>query len=152
MCQLNNCPPRRSNCSDLPYTDYISERHHPMTATITRNPEFSAFCAQRDAQNTIQLNIVKYGMILCDALTQDAPDGYSFALDSSGRKYHKVFMYIDSTRNSIHAFIDKKTGEVYKPASLKAHAKHVRYNLLIINEREQMLEKCDWAGVYLYMR
>ena len=114
--------------------------------------EFSKFCAERDARNTIQLNIVKYGMMLCDALTQDAPGGYGFYLDSSGRKYHKVFMTIDGVRNSIHAFIDKKTGDVYKPANIKAPAKHVRYNLLIINEREQMLEKCDWAGGYLYMR
>ena len=131
------------------YTDLSSD--NDMTATAIRQ-EFSQFCAERDAQNTIQLNIVKYGMMLCDALTQDAPDGYGFYLDSSGRKYHKIFMTIDGVRNSIHAFIDKKTGDVYKPANIKAPAKHVRYNLLIINEREQMFEKCDWAGGYLYMR
>ena len=131
------------------YTDLSSD--NDMTATATRQ-EFSQFCAERDARNTIHLNIVKYGMMLCDALTQDAPDGYGFYLDSSGRKYHKVFMTIDGSRKSIHAFIDKNTGDVYKPASIKAPAKHVRYNLLIINEREQILEKCDWAGGYLYMR
>ena len=127
-----------------PYTDFSSD--NDMTSTFTQ------FQAEQDARNTIHLNIVKYGMMLCDALQQDAPDGYTYALDSSGRKYHKVFMYIDGKRSSIHAFIDKKTGEVYKPASFKAPAKHVRYNLLLIESREECLARADWAGGYLYMR
>jgi hypothetical protein len=55
---------------------------------------FADYAAQQDARNTIHLNIVKYGLMLCDALQQDAPDGYFYSLDSSGRKYHKVFMHI----------------------------------------------------------
>jgi len=123
--------------------------------TATRQ-EFSQFCAERDARNTIHLNIVKYCLMLCDALTQVAPTSigynYGYELDSSGRKYHKIYMTINGKRDSIHAFIDKKTGEVYKPASVKAPAKGVRYNLLSIPSREEMFEKCDWAGGYLYMR
>ena len=55
---------------------------------------------------------------------------------------------------SVTAFIDKNTGEVYKPASWKAPAKHVRYDLRIIREREFLLnpKNCDWAGRHLYMR
>lgn len=117
---------------------------------------FADFKAEQDARNTIYLNIVKYGMMLCDALTQVAPTSvgynYGYELDSSGRKYHKIYMTINGRRDSIHAFIDKKTGEVYKPANTKQPAKGVRYNLLIISEREEMLKKCDWAGGYLYMR
>ena len=90
--------------------------------------------------------------MLCDALQQDAPDGYGYELDSSGRKYHKIRMTINGSRDSIHAFIDKKTGDVFKPASVKAPAKGARYNVLIINSREEMLEKCDWAGGYLYAK
>ncbi len=137
---------RSWNCSDLPYTDYISERHHPMTTT------FAQFASEQTARNTIYLNIVKYGMMLCDALQQTAPDGYTYELNSDGRKYHKIHMCINGRRDSIHAFIDKKTGEVYKPASVKAPAKGVRYNLLSIPSREEMFERCDWAGGYLYMR
>jgi len=124
----------------------------------------STLTSQQNAQNTIYLNIVKYGLMLCDALQQDfqnrnygkvggydAPN-YTWALDSSGRKYHKVHMYINGKRDSIHAFIDKKTGSVYKPASVKAPAKGERYNVLIINSREQMFERCDWAGGYLYAK
>ena len=113
---------------------------------------FADYVAQQDARNTIYLNIVKYGLMLCDALQQDAPDGYFYSLDSSGRKYHKVFMTIGGKRSSIHAFIDMKTGDVFKPASIKAPAKGARYNVLSISSREQMLEKCDWAGGYLYKR
>jgi hypothetical protein len=120
-----------------------------MTAT------FTDYVAQKDAQNTIQLNVTKYGMMLCDALQQNYqcshPNGrnYSYAL-VSGRKYHKVMQCVDGQTESVHAFIDKKTGEVYKAASYKAPAKGVRFNLLIIQEREFVLENCDWAGGYLY--
>jgi hypothetical protein len=162
-----------------------------MMTSVQRNimtVTFSVYQAQKDAQNTIELNIVKYCFLLCDSLRDnyiayaidshensiylaDAGDSYSvnyhttcieklkdglcdydFALDSSGRKYHKIWMWIDGKRSSIHAFIDKKSGEVYKPASIKAPAKGVRYNLFFINDREWLLENADWAGNYLYKR
>ena len=150
---------------------------------------FTDYVAQQNARNTIQLNVTKYCLMLCDALRQNYIDysikshqryvkeygniqnvdivkydyhqaciedlkngncGYEFTVES-GRKYHKIMMSANGSR-SIHAFVDKKTGEVYKPASIKAPAKGVRYNLLIITEREELLEKCDWAGGYLYLR
>ena len=43
---------------------------------------------------------------------------------------------LDTGQGSVTAFIDKNTGEVYKPASWKAPAKHVRFDLRIIRERE----------------
>ena len=121
----------------------------PMTTT------FTDYVAQKDAQNAIQLNVTKYALMLCDALQQSHqrshPNGrnYSYAL-ISGRKYYKATQCVDGLTESVHAFIDKKTGEVYKPASVKAPAKGVRFNLLIIEEREFVLENCDWAGGYLY--
>jgi len=125
-----------------------------MTTTLL-NKEFSDYCNQQDAQNSIQLSVTKYSLMLCDALQQNYqrrhPNGrnYSYAL-ISGRKYHKVMQCVDGQTESVHAFIDRKTGEVYKPASVKAPAKGVRFNLLIIKEREFVLENCDWAGGYLY--
>jgi hypothetical protein len=118
--------------------------------------DFATYCAAQDARNTNQLNVTKYGLMLCDALQQSHqrqyPNGrnYSYALISSGRKYHKVMQCVNGQTESVHAFIDKKTGEVYKPASIKAPAKGVRFNLLIITEREWLFENCDWAGGYLY--
>ena len=119
--------------------------------------DFQSFKEQQDAKNTIQLNVTKYSLMLCDALQQNYqsqhPNGrnYSYAL-VSGRKYHKLMQCVDGQTESVHAFIDRKTGEVYKPASYKAPAKHVRYNLNIIQEREECLERADWAGSYLYLR
>ena len=79
-----------------------------------------------------------------------------------GKKFIKVFnLQFDTFKGrneyragSVTAFIDKNTGEVYKPASWKAPAKHVRFDLRIIKEREFLLnpENCDWAGGHLYMR
>ena len=55
---------------------------------------------------------------------------------------------------SVHAFIDKNTGEVYKPASWKAPAKHVRFDLRLIKDREFLFnwKNLSWAGGHLYMR
>ena len=83
-----------------------------------------------------------------------------------GKKYIKVFnlQYQESNdyynrkagyrAGSVTAFIDKNTGEVYKPASWKAPAKHVRFDLRIIREREFLHNpnNVDWAGGHLYMR
>lgn len=74
--------------------------------------------------------------------------GYEF-YPETGRKYHKIIMVANGSR-SVHCFIDKKTGEVYKSASFKAPAKGVRYDLRIIEQREWLLENADWAGSYLY--
>jgi len=117
---------------------------------------FADYAAQQDARNTIELNVRKWSLMLCDALTQVAPTSigynYGYELDSFGRKYHKIYMTINGKRDSIHAFIDKKTGEVYKPANTKQPAKGVRYDLRIISQREWLLENADWAGGYLYAR
>ena len=132
------------------------------TETMTKTT-FADFAATQDARNTIQLNVRKYTLMLCEALEQnfksrnhgkvggyDAPV-YKFYIES-GRKYHKIIMETDSGSRSVHAFVDKKTGEVYKPASFKAPAKIVRYNLLSIESREKCFERADWAGGYLYVR
>ncbi|AMO43086.1 hypothetical protein R1080702_077 [Cyanophage S-RIM32] len=138
-----------------PYTDFSSD-NDMTTATFTE------FCATADARNTIELNIRKYTLMLCDALEQNFKDRnhgkvggydapvYKFVIES-GRKYHKIIMDANGSR-SVHAFVDKKTGEVFKPASFKAPAKHVRFNLLLIKDREWLLENADWAGGYLYMK
>ena len=118
---------------------------------------FAEYVAQQDARNTIQLNVHKWTLMLCDALEhnfkQSHPnsDPYKFYIES-GRKYHKIIMETGAGSRSVHAFVDKKTGEVYKAASFKAPAKHVRFNLLLIKDREWLLENADWAGGYLYVR
>ena len=143
---------------------------------------FSDYCATQDARNTIQLNVRKYTLMLCDALKQNyiersikshkrsiasgnevgdyhqnaiealknGESDYDFFIEE-GRKYLKVVMDARGSK-SVHAFVDRKTGEVYKAASFKAPAKIVRYNLLEINSREECFARADWAGSYLYIR
>ena len=119
--------------------------------------EFADFVASQDARNQIQLNVHKYTLMLCDALELDFKtshpnsEPYKFYIES-GRKYHKIVMETESQSRSVHAFVDKKTGEVYKPASFKAPAKIVRYRLLEIVSREECFQRADWAGGYLYVR
>ena len=116
-----------------------------MTAT------FADYAAQQDARNTIQLNVTKWTLMLCDSLRHAAPEGYDYTFES-GKKYHKVIMIDSAGGRSVHAFVDRKTGEVYKSASWKAPAKGVRYDLRIIEQREWLLQHADWAGSYLYAR
>lgn len=147
---------------------------------------FADYVAQQDARNTIQLNVTKWTLMLCDALQQNFIDysikqhehaikkdgivdknyvshheerikelkngksDYEF-YHETGRKYHKIIMNANGSR-SVHCFIDKKTGEVYKAASFRAPAKGVRYDLRLIGQREWLFANADWAGSYLYVR
>ena len=80
----------------------------------------------------------------------------------SGRKYWKIIQQdYDTYRDineyrdgGVHSFVDKKTGEVYKPASWKSPAKYVRYDLRLITDREKLHDSrfTGWAGGYLYLR
>ena len=70
----------------------------------------------------------------------------------TGKKYHKLILVDSSANRSVHAFIDKQTGEVYKSASWKSPAKGVRYDLRLIADREYLLQNADWSGGYLYAR
>ena len=141
---------------------------------------FADYVALQDARNDIQLKVREFCLMLCEALEQDfvkdsirraaffqsqdpeyqvqrladikaGKDMYKFYI-VCGRKYHKIIMETGDGSRSVHAFVDKKTGEVYKPASFKSPAKGVRFDLRVIKEREFVLENCDWAGSYLYVR
>ena len=118
--------------------------------------EFADFVATQDARNTIQLNVRKYTLMLCDALLMNFNKKghtleYKFYIEE-GRKYHKIIMECENGARSVHAFVDKKTGDVYKAASFKAPAKGIRFNLCIMSDREWLFENADWAGSYLYIK
>lgn len=75
-----------------------------------------------------------------------------------GTKYYKLIQRsirrnsLGGDGGSVHAFIHRQSGSVYKPASFKAPAKHVRYNLLDDVSYETCLHNADWAGHYLYLK
>ena len=90
---------------------------------------------------------------------------YKFVF-KTGKKFHKVYFleYREASEyygtkagyksGSVHCFIDKNTGEVYKPASWKAPAKIVRFDLRLITDREFLFNpnNISWAGGHLYLR
>ena len=84
-------------------------------------------------------------------------DRISFFIEK-GRKYYKVCLRWKQVNRqfkddiSVHCFVDKLTGEVYKPAGWKQPAKHVIFNMSDDIDRAKLYNVCDWAGGYLYLR
>ena len=137
-----------------PYNTFI--RFKPMATS------FADYCATADARAAIAANVEEWCQMLCLALehnfidqairrqkffaandssdfTNDRieaiknGDHYKFVVET-GRKYHKIVQTDNSGCQSVHAFVDKKTGELYKAASFKAPAKGVRYDLRLIED------------------
>jgi hypothetical protein len=65
------------------------------------------------------------------------------------RKYYKI-IHVGKWQRSVHAFVDKKTGDLYKPAGWNGPAKHIRFNL--VTQFDEVLEKADCFGSYLYIK
>jgi len=106
-------------------------------------------------------NYPEYAREQLDAIENGTANLMYFKVNT-GKKYYKIVqMEFDTFQDrneyragSVHAFVDKQTGQVYKPASWQAPAKHVRYDLRIIKEREFLFNSNNtgWAGGYLYLR
>ncbi len=137
---------------------------------------------QAQAQQTIAENVLKNTLLLIEALkdnyrqysirghqtSAERGDNVEYHLRKvdelksgkcdidytieSGKKYHKVILVNGGGSRSVHCFIDKNTGEVYKSATWKSPAKGVRYDLRLIKDREYLLENADWSGGYLYAK
>jgi hypothetical protein len=143
---------------------------------------FVDFPAQQQAKQQIAENVVKWTQMLIEALKHNYVEycirGHQKFVDDNetkeyhlrkidelkngdcpidyqvetGKKYHKVIFVDGGGQRSVHCFIDKKSGEVYKSASWKSPAKGVRYDLRLIADREKVLQNCDWSGGYLYAK
>ena len=84
---------------------------------------------------------------------------FTKAFITEGRKYLKVMTcdvqsskdeYNARAGGSVYMFVDKMTGDVFKPASLKAPAKGVRFNLLNEEQHEWLCDNADQFGSFLY--
>jgi hypothetical protein len=137
---------------------------------------------QAQAQQTIAENVYKHTLALIEALKhnyvqyairghkrfvekgdnaqyhiaciQKLRDGHSdidYVIET-GKKYHKVIMVSSGNSRSVHCFIDKNTGELYKSSSWKSPAKGVRYDLRLIKDREWLFENADWSAGYTYAK
>lgn len=73
-----------------------------------------------------------------------------------GTKYYKIIQLTSRGNGqygaSVHAFVHRQTGAVYKPASWQAPAAHVRYTLTDDASYQECLQRADWAGGYLYLK
>jgi hypothetical protein len=137
--------------------------------TLTATPTIAVFPEEK---LTLDQKIEKWVWQLCRSLEQNYQSKYpnrvipdvvrvKFRMEL-GRKYWKIIQQDYDTfrdRNEyrdggVHAFVDKNTGEVYKPASWKSPAKIVRYDLRLIKDRLNLHNPnfTDWAGGYLYLR
>ena len=133
------------------YADAITEnyrRYH--IKTLTRNltesryPDYAQ--EQLDAIENGTANLMKFKVY-------------------TGKRYYKIVQqefetwekskYYGQYRDgSVHCFVDKETGDVYKPASWSAPAKHIRFTFQNVDHLKFLLnpDNVDWAGGYLYIR
>ena len=115
-----------------------------MERMLSRDPESTYAANQLNDIQTGKANLMKFEI-------------------REGKKYYKI-VQVEFDRfqgrseyrdRSVHSFVDKNTGNVYKPASWKApHTKHVRFTFQDPKDIRFLLEprNVDWAGGYLYLR
>ena len=132
----------------------MTSTEHQMTQTKEVSVE-EIIPAHIQAQTKIRFFVLKWTEQLVEKLQADYDRQYKsnsnpcrFEINTKGKKYYKIV----EKNGGVHAFVNKQTGEVYKPASWKSPAKHVRYNLSIIEDRKRCFDNADWAGGYLYLR
>ena len=115
-----------------------------MERMLSANPESTYAAQQLNDIQTGKANLMKFEI-------------------REGKKYYKIVQVEFDTfqgkneyrDRSVHSFVDKNTGNVYKPASWKApHTKHVRFTFQEPRDIRFLLEprNVDWAGGYLYLR
>ena len=119
----------------------------------------------RTLQGNLSGNYPEYAQQQLDEIENGTANLMKFEI-REGKKYYKIVQvefetwegskYYNQYRDaSVHAFVDKNNGNVYKPASWKApHTKHVRFTFQEPKDIRFLLEprNVDWAGGYLYLR
>ena len=118
----------------------------------------------RTLKGNLSGNYPEYAKEQLDAIENGTANLMKFKV-YSGKKYYKIvqqeFETWEKSKNfnqyrdgSVHAFVIKETGEVFKPASWAAPAKHVRFDLRIFRDREFLFNSNipGGAGGYLYIR
>ena len=113
----------------------------------------------RTLQGNLSGNYPEYAQHQLDELENGTAKLMKFRI-KEGRKYYKIVQFEFDERlqkyrdSSVHSFVDKNTGEVYMAASWSQPAKHVRFDLRIIKERNLLHDPnfVTWSTGYLYMR
>ena len=130
----------------MPYDNFSSNKH--MTALTQTKAEFLTDCLVEEINNRWYVDALESGTKL------QFPKAFVFP----GRKYlavkvcdvlNKTEKYDGRYGGRIFMFVDRQTGEVFKPANLKAPAKGVRYLIHHLAENPHI---CDQYGSFLYLR
>ena len=109
-------------------------------------------------------NYPEYAREQLDAIENGTANLMKFVV-KTGKRYYKIVQqefetwekskYYGQYRDgSVHAFVDKETGDVYKPASWASPAKHIRFTFQNVDHLKFLLnpKNVGWTGGYLYMR
>ena len=118
----------------------------------------------RTLEGNLHGNYPEYAREQLDAIENGTANLMWFKV-YSGKRYWKIVQqqfetwegskYYGQYRDaSVHAFVDKKTGQIFKPAGWSKPAKHVRFDMRIISERNFVHnpDNTGWSGGYLYLR
>ena len=118
----------------------------------------------RTLKGNLSGNYPEYAQQQLDEIDNGTANLMKFEI-KEGKKYYKIVQmefetweksefYGQYREGSVHAFVDKNTGNVYKPASWRSPAKHVRFTFQNPEDIRFLLEprNVDWAGGYLYLR
>ena len=109
-------------------------------------------------------NYPEYAREQLDAIENGTANLYKFVV-KTGKRYYKIVQqefetwekskYYGQYRDgSVHCFVDKETGDVFKAASWSAPAKHIRFSFQNVEDLKFLLnpDNVGWAGGYLYLR
>ena len=118
----------------------------------------------RTLEGNLHGNYPEYARQQLDAIENGTANLMWFKV-YSGKRYWKIVQqqfetwegskYYGQYRDaSVHAFVDKKTGQIFKPAGWSKPAKHVRFDMRIISERNFVHNpnNTGLSGGYLYLR
>ena len=114
-----------------------------MTQTLTQTkPQFLTEALIEVLNNEWKVNGIESGHSVYTQLEYEV-----------GRKYIKVWSYLVNSGERLYGrscfmFVDKNSGECYKPASYKAPAKGVRYLITQLADNPHI---CDPYGSFLYL-
>ena len=118
----------------------------------------------RTLNGNLHGNYPEYAREQLDAIENGTANLYRFVV-KSGKRYYKIdqqeFETWEKSRyygqyrdSSVHCFVDKETGDVFKAASWSAPAKHIRFSFQNVEDLKFLLnpDNVGWAGGYLYIR
>ena len=118
----------------------------------------------RTLNGNLHGNYPEYAREQLDAIENGTANLMKFKV-YTGKRYYKIVQqefetwekskYYGQYRDgSVHCFVDKETGDVFKAASWSAPAKHIRFSFQNVEDLIFLLnpDNVGWAGGYLYIR